>query len=85
MTKITMKKIEVRGNVFIGFCLTIAEQVRCRSSLGGVIWQILRGRMFFLSFLSVFFVGKKKMLTFAMCLCIYEDFFTNKGKTLIRL
>ena len=41
--------------------------------------------MFFSSFLSVFFVEKKKMLTFAMCLCIYEDFFTNKGKTLIRL
>ncbi len=36
-------------------------------------------------FVSIFFVGKKKMLTFAIDLRFYKDFFTNKDKTLIRL
>ena len=36
--------------------------------------------MFFFIFFVRFFVEKKKMLTFAMCLCIYEDFLLTRVK-----
>lgn len=75
MTKITMKKIEVRGNVFIGFCLTIAEQVRCRSSLGGRYLADFEGKNVFFVFFICFLCGKEENAYICNSFALLQRFF----------